>query len=195
MPSSGPVSAFAARKARQQQAQNGTPPKIEQAVNQGSEPPSKRPRRSTEAEESHEPNGTETRTSRTRSSKKHDEPMATETVKGQEKTSTRSAKSVFMQRALDPQKETGEGDELEEEEGENAEMSEDEVASVIGDADGYESPADTPVELQNFPVSKARINKSNIVYADNSTLCVRIREKTVRVDLQVETVILTCSRT
>jgi hypothetical protein len=34
---------------------------------------------------------------------------------------------------------------------------------VVGDADGYESPTETPAELQNFPLSKARLNKSNIV--------------------------------
>ena len=59
------------------------------------------------------------------------------------------------------------------------EMDEDDVASVVGDADGYESPAETPAELQNFPLSKARLNKSNIVYSDESTLCIRIKERTV----------------
>jgi polynucleotide 5'-hydroxyl-kinase GRC3/NOL9 len=59
------------------------------------------------------------------------------------------------------------------------EVAEDEVTSVIGDADGHESPADTPAELQNFPLSKARLNKSNIIYADDDTMCVRIKEKTV----------------
>lgn len=58
-------------------------------------------------------------------------------------------------------------------------MDEDDVASVVGDADGYESPAETPAELQNFPLSKARLNKSNIVYSDESTLCIRIKERTV----------------
>jgi polynucleotide 5'-hydroxyl-kinase GRC3/NOL9 len=62
------------------------------------------------------------------------------------------------------------------------EMTEDEVASVAGDADGYESPAETPAELQNFPLSKSRINKKDIVYADASTLCVRIKEKMVWMD-------------
>lgn len=30
-----------------------------------------------------------------------------------------------------------------------------------------------------FPLSKIRLNKSNIVYSDEHTLCVRIREKMV----------------
>lgn len=58
-------------------------------------------------------------------------------------------------------------------------MDEDDIASVMGDADGYESPAETPAELQNFPLSKARLNESNIVYSDESTLCIRIKERTV----------------
>lgn len=62
---------------------------------------------------------------------------------------------------------------------EHTEMAEDEVASVIGDADGYESPADTPAELQNFPLSKARLSKGNVIYADEDTMCVRVKEKTV----------------
>ena len=44
----------------------------------------------------------------------------------------------------------------------------------------YESPAtQIPAEIQNFPLSKARLNKNNIVYSDEHTLCVRIREKMV----------------
>jgi hypothetical protein len=43
----------------------------------------------------------------------------------------------------------------------------------------YESPADDVPEVQNFPLSKTRLNKSNIVYSDEHTLCVRIKEKTV----------------
>lgn len=186
MPSTGPVSAFAARKARQQQAQNAAPPKIEQVVDKGSEPPSKRPRRSTDAEESHEyNNGTEIRATRTRSSKKQNEAKPPETVKGQQTKSTRSTKSEVMHRAINAQVELEEDDRLEDGPDENGEMSEDEVTSVLGDADGYESPADTPAELQNFPLSKARLNKSSIVYADDSTLCVRIKERTVCVGLYI----------
>lgn len=186
MQSSGPVSAFAARKARQQQAQTATPRKIEQVVDRGSEPPSKRPRRSTDAEESHEyNNGTEIRATRTRSSKKQNEMRAPERVEGEQTTSTRSAKSELIHRAINAQKELEDSDELEDDPGENGGMSEIEVASVLGDADGYESPADTPAELQNFPLSKARINESNIVYANDSTLCVRIKERTVCVGLRM----------
>lgn len=183
MPSIGPVSAFAARKARQQLAQSATPPKSEQVADQGTEPPSKRARRSTDAEESHGLTGTDTRAPRTRSSKKQNEPMSTGIVQEGPRKPTRPAKSELIQREIDAQKETEEGDELEEDPNGDAEVSEEEVVSVLGDADGYESPADTPAELQNFPLSKARINKSNIVYADDSTLCIRINEKTVRVGL------------
>jgi polynucleotide 5'-hydroxyl-kinase GRC3/NOL9 len=74
-----------------------------------------------------------------------------------------------------PEDEQSEKDQIEDAE----EMDEDDIASVVGDADGYESPAETPAELQNFPLSKARLNKSNIVYSDESTLCIRIKERTV----------------
>lgn len=81
------------------------------------------------------------------------------------------------------------------------ENNDDTVASVNGDADGYvyrilihgyqllankcefsyESPTtQIPPEIQNFPLSKVRLNKNNIVYSDEHTLCVRIREKMVR---------------
>lgn len=43
----------------------------------------------------------------------------------------------------------------------------------------YESPADDVPQVQNFSLSKTRLNKSNIVYSDEHTLCVRLKEKTV----------------
>jgi len=73
----------------------------------------------------------------------------------------------------------------------------DAVASIDGDADGYgthcisfdmtadncryESPTtQIPAEIQNFPLSKTRLNKNNIVYSDEHKLCVRMKEKMVR---------------
>ena len=41
----------------------------------------------------------------------------------------------------------------------------------------YESPADSSGPIQEFPLSKTRLNKSNIIYSDEHTLCVRIKEK------------------
>jgi len=43
----------------------------------------------------------------------------------------------------------------------------------------YESASNLPVEVENFALSKTRLNKKNIVYADKHTLCVRIKEKMV----------------
>lgn len=43
----------------------------------------------------------------------------------------------------------------------------------------YESPT-IPAEIQNFPLSKTRLNKNNIVYSDEHKLCVRIKEKMVQ---------------
>lgn len=41
-------------------------------------------------------------------------------------------------------------------------------------------------ETQNFPLSKARLNRNNIVYSDEHTLCVRIKEKMVCYRLLLE---------
>ncbi|OQE28608.1 hypothetical protein PENSTE_c003G08448 [Penicillium steckii] len=172
-----PMSAVAARKARQQQAQNQTP-KNDADVEIVTEPPSKKPRRSVEAIEAKDnTSGPETRGPRTRSSKKQDAAVSTETAKGHQRRTTRSKKLESPQ--PDPQSQ----DESEKEESNKhqvdgpEDMTEDEVASVAGEADGYESPADTSTEIQNFPLSKVRLGKSNIVYTDESNLCVSIKEK------------------
>jgi polynucleotide 5'-hydroxyl-kinase GRC3/NOL9 len=170
-----PVSAFAARKARQQQAQIATAPKSEPEVQPAPEHPSKRPRRSLDVEQPAEANGRETRGLRTRSSKKQDAPSPTDKVKGHQGEPAKSQPE-------EPQVSEVEEDTEEESSEVNAaedvqEMSEDEVASVAGDADGFESPTETPAELQNFPLSKSRLNKKEIVYADANTLCVRIKER------------------
>lgn len=36
------------------------------------------------------------------------------------------------------------------------------------------------MQLQEFPLSKTRLNKNNVVYSDEHRLCVRIKEKMVR---------------
>ncbi|KAJ5735157.1 uncharacterized protein N7483_000282 [Penicillium malachiteum] len=168
----GPVSAIAARRARQQQAQNVTVTKTGTEAEPVAEPPSKRPRRSLEGEEQAELKDAEPTGRQTRSSKKQNESTATETTTERPRRATRS-KPVEEEVQEEPKEEESEEDAANEPE----EMDEDEVASVAGDADGYESPAETPVELQNFPLSKARLNKNNIVYADEDTLCIRIKEK------------------
>ncbi|KAJ5684244.1 uncharacterized protein N7477_000589 [Penicillium maclennaniae] len=170
-----PVSAFAARKARQQQAQIVTATKPEPETLPAAEPPSKRPRRSLKVDQPVETKAPETRGPRTRSSRKPNAPLPAENVNG------RQTKAVKKQQEEPNVNEAAEESDEEDSKG-NAtedvcEMSEDEVASVAGDADGYESPVETPAELQNFPLSRSRINKKDIVYADASTLCVRIKEK------------------
>lgn len=44
----------------------------------------------------------------------------------------------------------------------------------------YESPSRIPAEVENFTLSKTPLNPSDVVYSDERTLCVRIKEKTVR---------------
>ncbi|KAJ5773608.1 hypothetical protein N7457_008504 [Penicillium paradoxum] len=175
----GPVSAvaaLAARRARQQQAQVVEPPKHAPQVVTEPEPPSKKPRRSLEGPEKTGTNE-ERRGTRTRAAKKRNEPLPVQ------RTPERPVKVIQTQKSeprpeVEDNLERTENEELENAEVED-EMNEDDVASVVGDADGYESPAETPAELQNFPLSKARLNKDNIIYSDESTLCIRIKERTL----------------
>lgn len=160
------MSAVAARRARQQQAQNSTP-KANIDGETMIEPPPKRPRRSVDAGEAKEPSEAESRDPRTRSSKKQNSPLPTEIVNGRQKKATRPKPEETNNEKSDRRFDSPEY------------MSEDEVASIAGDINGYESPADTSTEPQNFPLSKARLNKNNVVYADKGTLCVRVKEKMV----------------
>lgn len=43
----------------------------------------------------------------------------------------------------------------------------------------FESPSIVPEEIENFTLSKTRLNKTNIIYSDERVLCVRIKEKMV----------------
>jgi polynucleotide 5'-hydroxyl-kinase GRC3/NOL9 len=44
----------------------------------------------------------------------------------------------------------------------------------------YESPTRIPADAENFTLSKTRLNLNDVVYSDEQTLCVRIKEKMVR---------------
>ena len=128
-----------------------------------------------------EENGAESLGPRTRSSKKQEASRISESTSKQSKKATRLDRNQTLQTTeILNSHEEPDYDESKEYPLEGAdEMTEDEDASVAGDADGYKSPMDTPAELQNFPLSKARLSKNNIVYGDDNTLCVRIREKMV----------------
>lgn len=138
----------------------------------------KKSRQSLEGPEATETNE-ERHGTRTKAAKTQDEPLPAGTTPERPARVTQSQNSE-MQREVrnspkQPEDKQSEKDQVEE----AGEMDEDDIASVVGDADGYESPTETPAELQNFPLSKARLNKSNIVYSDESTLCIRIKERTV----------------
>lgn len=171
------VAALAARRARQQQAQSVEVPKnISQVVTE-SEPLSKKPRRSLEGPEQGGTN--KERAARTRTTKKEKEQSPVQ-ITPERPTRVARAQESDPQAELEDTPKHAENEKCEILKVENAEqMNEDDVASVVGDPDEYESPAETPAELQNFPLSKARLNKSNIVYSDESTLCIRIKERTV----------------
>ncbi|KAJ5960533.1 uncharacterized protein N7479_007683 [Penicillium vulpinum] len=179
--SAGPVSAvaaLAARRARQQQAQSADAPKDAPKAIIESEPPAKKSRQSLEGPEATGTNE-ERRGTRIKVAKKQDEPLLAETTPERPAGVTQPQKSEAKHEIEDtpkhPEVKQSEKEQVEDDAGE---MDEDDIASVVGDADGYESPAETPAELQNFPLSKARLNKSNIVYSDESTLCIRIKERT-----------------
>ncbi|KAJ5601766.1 Pre-mRNA cleavage complex II Clp1 [Penicillium lagena] len=160
-----PLSAIAARRARQQQAQNVTASKTPEPQ-VGGEPPSKKPRRSLEVQETTAAD----RTTQTRSASKPEAPVK---ISDGPSRGTRSQKPAVQP----PAHVVDENEDEEPEEDGTTAIAEDDVPSTAGEPDGYESPADTPAELQNFPLSRGRLNKGNIVYSDDHTLCVRIKEK------------------
>ncbi|KAI3176949.1 hypothetical protein DTO027I6_1857 [Penicillium roqueforti] len=176
----GPVSAvaaLAARRARQQQeAQSANVPADAPQAIVASEPPSKKSRQSLDGPEA---TGTkEEHRTRTKAAKKQDKLLRTETIPERLLRATRPQK-LEVKPELEDTHEHLSDEQSEKDQVEHTEkMDEDDIASVMGDADGYESPAETPAELQNFPLSKARLNESNIVYSDESTLCIRIKERT-----------------
>ena len=166
-PFPGPVSAFAARKARQQQAQTETVPTNAPQAEAAAEPPSKKPRTSLEGEESTNFNDPEPRSSRTRSSKKQKAPLPAEAETDRPKRVTRSSQRRSGL-SLETQEEWGEEKSLPFSAEGPDEMTEDGAAS--------EFPADTPAAREVFALSTIRLNNTNIVYADENTLCVRIQE-------------------
>lgn len=173
---------MAARRARQQQAQSANVPKDVPKAIVESEPPSKKSRQSLEA-----PGATGTneeyRGTRTKAAKNQDELFPAETTPERLVRVVRPQKLEVKPEAEDTVKQPEDEQPEKEQVEEAGEMEEDDIASVVGAADDYESPAEIPAELQNFPLSKARLNKSNIVYSDESTLCIRIKERTVWTNL------------
>ncbi|GFF49492.1 polynucleotide 5'-hydroxyl-kinase grc3 [Aspergillus udagawae] len=175
-----PVSAFAARKARQQQAQLVAPEKS--AQNEPTvEPPSKRARRSPEEGPARQAANGNDRVQTRRSTRRKEETLSSVGL-----AEKQPRKPAAVPRAQIPERtpalekgdaETSDAAEEEEEE----DMLEEEngvgVIAVEDDAEDYESPAGDVPEVENFPLSKTRLNKSNIVFSDEHTLCVRIKEK------------------
>ncbi|PTU25177.1 hypothetical protein P175DRAFT_0451630 [Aspergillus ochraceoroseus IBT 24754] len=169
-----PVSAFAARKARQQQAQaQAVEASVKPAHTESAgEPPSKKPRRSLDDKTIAQPivEERQTRSQKQKALKTEEVPLK------KNEDITRKARDRKPEPVVSSDhEEQGPSDEGSEDE--DAIVEEAGVMSVSENGDGYESPADTPVQTVEFPLSKARLNKNNIVYSDEDTLCVRIREK------------------
>ncbi|KAL2809206.1 hypothetical protein BJX63DRAFT_406599 [Aspergillus granulosus] len=163
-----PVSAFAARKARLQQTQTVVATEKTTHTELATEPPSKRPRRSLEETQPQlTPEDVPNKVAK-RGTVKTEKVTQTTVGKGA-KTQSRKTRDAVVDE-IEDQSSSDESEEGVPEE--NAV-----VMAVPGTEDGYESPADTPALTIEFPLSKTRLNKNNIVYSDEHTLCVRIREK------------------
>ncbi|KAL6237686.1 polynucleotide 5'-hydroxyl-kinase grc3 [Aspergillus navahoensis] len=171
-----PVSAFAARKARLQQTQtqaqiivtSETTARAEPAI----EPPSKRPRRSLEESQAQLTPKEDTKRIGKRGTVKAEKAQM---VDNGTETVTRETRRKKPEAEIeDREKEASSSEESEEEDAveENAAG----VVAVPAVEDGYESPVDNTMTVE-FPLSKIRLNKSNIVYSDEDTLCILIREK------------------
>ncbi|KAL2849461.1 hypothetical protein BJY01DRAFT_143487 [Aspergillus pseudoustus] len=161
-----PVSAFAARKARLQQTQTVVATEKTTHTAFTTEPPSKRPRRS--LEETRPQSRSEEKKVAKRGIVKTGKVTRT-TFENGTKAHNRKAEDVAGGEDDDQSSSDESGEDMLEE---NAA-----VLAVPGAEDGYESPADTPALTMEFPLSKTRLNKNNIVYSDEDKLCVRIREK------------------
>ncbi|KAL2868610.1 putative RNA processing protein Grc3 [Aspergillus lucknowensis] len=164
-----PVSAFAARKARLQQtktvvtAENSTHPELT------AEPPTKRPRRSLEQPLSQSVPEDDAQRATKQGPVKVTQAVV---VKG-----IRTARPTKLDDAAAIEESEDRSSFNEESEEEDAVEGNAGMMVVPGTEAGYESPADTPGVAMEFPLSKIRLNKSNIVYSDERTLCVRIWEK------------------
>ncbi|KAL2801270.1 hypothetical protein BJX66DRAFT_346082 [Aspergillus keveii] len=163
-----PVSAFAARKARMQQSPTVVATEKTTHVESTTEPPSKRPRRSLEETQPQSRQDAPKQVAK-RGNVKAEKVTQSTVQNGTRRVQTRKTVDVVVDESgIQSSSEESEEDVLEE----NAA-----VMAVPETEDGYESPADTPALTMEFPLSKTRLNKSNTVYSDEHTLCVRIREK------------------
>ncbi|OJJ51391.1 hypothetical protein ASPZODRAFT_163235 [Penicilliopsis zonata CBS 506.65] len=175
-----PVSAFAARRARQQErADNAvvTPPRPVEAE-PAREPPSKKARRAVTKEEAAETAGEDVKLQISRVSKKpatraSDRVIAKKGLQFAD-VKSRGVKSIPVTAAADPVSSSDESSE--EQDGTVEDSGSVEADALLGDTEGYESPS-KPAEVQNFPLSKAPLNKSSVVYSGPDTVCIRIKEK------------------
>ncbi|KAL3468509.1 hypothetical protein BJX64DRAFT_246125 [Aspergillus heterothallicus] len=163
-----PVSAFAARKARLQPTQTMVATENTTHTEKTTEPPSKRPRRSLEETQPQAKLEGAPKKVTKRGSVKTEKVLQT-TVENGTKVRTRKTENVAVSENEDessPDESDG-----------NVPEANPAAMAVPATEDGYETLADTPGLAVEFPLSKTRLNKNNIVYSDEHTLCVRIREK------------------
>ncbi|KAJ0416819.1 hypothetical protein BJY00DRAFT_220401 [Aspergillus carlsbadensis] len=165
---SAPVSAFAARKARMQQTQTIVATEKITHADLTIEPPSKRPRRSLEETQPQSRQDAAKQVAK-RGAVKAEKVAQTTVHNGTRSVQTRKAEDVVVDES---------GNQSSSDESEEDVLEENAAVMPVPETeDGYESPADTPALTMEFPLSKTRLNKSSIVYGDEHTLCVRIREK------------------
>ncbi|KAL5343409.1 hypothetical protein BJX70DRAFT_354101 [Aspergillus crustosus] len=166
------VSAFAVRKARMQKTQTVITTEVSMRTEPAGEPPSKKPRRSLEDTQLQPtPENVPAKPATKRGTLKAEK--APQRAIGNGAPNTRSTKmetAIAIDRDSQTSSEEPDDEDAVEERGVGV------IAAPVTE-DGYESPADTSAVTMEFPLSKIRLNRSNIVYSDEDTLCVRIREK------------------
>ncbi|PKY05964.1 hypothetical protein P168DRAFT_310100 [Aspergillus campestris IBT 28561] len=158
-----PLSAVAARKARQQQAQaQALATEKPSQVDPIPEPPSKKPRHAPESQEKETP---------AKSPRNDNPPLRRSSRRSDAIDRRESSKKTpgwipSLLQTKNQRRRTG-----------NLPSFCWNDQEPYADRTSYESPAELPVQVQEFPLSKTRLNKSNVVYSDEDTLCVRIKEK------------------
>ncbi|KAA8647215.1 hypothetical protein EYZ11_012039 [Aspergillus tanneri] len=177
-PAPASVSAFAARKARQEQSQVATPPARPLNSESAGEPPSKKARRSSEDEKcSAQATGKDDHVQTRRSWRRKAENLKVQEASEKKKTVLRPKPTERCPDHSPSQSNGNQAPSDGESEGQSIIVGESGADAPEDDANGYETPVDTTV-VQDFPLSKMRLNKSNIVYSDEHTLCIKIKENT-----------------
>ncbi|KKA21975.1 Polynucleotide 5'-hydroxyl-kinase grc3 [Rasamsonia emersonii CBS 393.64] len=164
------VSAIAARRAQLQQSQIPPLQNTNSAPESDEEPPAKKARPSPARETNGRQEVTPKKGSRGKSGQQATVKSAEKKVESTPQTPDLSSARVTASDVSD--------EESEEYTSAISDGGEENETGLSGeDEQGFESPSNVPEEIENFTLSKTRLNKTNVVYSDERVLCVRIKEK------------------